>query len=98
MLRKSGREEAKSLERGSTLIFSSIKNESFGGSKFWLLVVDDYTDYCWSLFLKYKADLKDKMFNLLTDLKIAGIEVKYICCDDSGENKSFMRLVGQMDI
>jgi hypothetical protein len=29
------------------------------------------------------------MFKLLTDLKIAGIEVKYIWCDDSGENKSF---------
>jgi hypothetical protein len=26
---------------------------------------------------------------LLTDLKIAGIEVKYIHCDDSGENKYF---------
>jgi hypothetical protein len=29
------------------------------------------------------------MFKLLTDLKIAGVEVKFICCDDSGENKSF---------
>jgi len=29
------------------------------------------------------------MFKLLTDLEIAGIEVKFICCDDSGENKSF---------
>jgi hypothetical protein len=26
---------------------------------------------------------------LLTDLKIAGIEVNYIRCDDSGENKVF---------
>jgi hypothetical protein len=31
---------------------SSIKNASYGGSKFWALVVDDYTDYCWSIFLK----------------------------------------------
>jgi hypothetical protein len=29
------------------------------------------------------------MFKLLNDLKIAEIEVKYICCDDSGENKAF---------
>jgi hypothetical protein len=29
------------------------------------------------------------MFTLLTDSKIAGIEVKYIRCDDSGENKAF---------
>jgi hypothetical protein len=54
---------------------SSIKNESFGGFTFWVLIVDNYTDYSWSLFLKYKADLRDKMFKLLTDLKIARIEV-----------------------
>jgi hypothetical protein len=29
------------------------------------------------------------MFALLIDLKIAGIEIKYIRCDDSGENKAF---------
>ena len=74
---------------------SSIKNESFGGSKFWVLIVDNYTDYCWSLFLKHKADLKNTMFKLLTDLKIAGIEVKYIHSDDSGENNAFLTLVGQ---
>jgi hypothetical protein len=29
------------------LDISSIKGESFGGSCFWALVVDDHTDYCW---------------------------------------------------
>jgi hypothetical protein len=29
------------------------------------------------------------MFILLTDLKIAGIDMKYIRCDNSGENKAF---------
>ena len=67
---------------------SSMKKESYGGSKFWLCIVYNYTDYCWRLFLTYKADLKDKMFTLFTDLIIAGIEVKYICCDDSRENKA----------
>jgi hypothetical protein len=28
------------------LDISSIKDESYGGSCFWALVVDDYTDYC----------------------------------------------------
>jgi hypothetical protein len=88
MLHKSGRGEAIPGEQ-LYIDISSIKNESFGGSKFWAFIVDDYIDYCWSLFLKYKADLKDKMLKLLTKLKIAGIEVKFICCDDSGENKSF---------
>jgi hypothetical protein len=27
---------------------SSIKERSIGGAKFWALIVDDYTDYCWS--------------------------------------------------
>jgi hypothetical protein len=37
---------------------SSIKERSFGGAKFWTLIVDDYTDYCWSFVLKTKSDLK----------------------------------------
>jgi hypothetical protein len=46
------------------------------------------TFFC-RIFLKNKSDLKAKMFSLLTDLNSAGIDVKYIRCDDSGENKSF---------
>ena len=41
-----------------------------------------------SFFLKNKSDLKVKMINLLTDLKIADVNVKFIRCDDTGENKS----------
>ena len=67
---------------------SSIKEKSFGGAKFWALVVDDCSDYCWSFFLKSKSELKNKIMVLLTDLKIAGINIKFIRCDDSGENKA----------
>jgi hypothetical protein len=31
------------------------------------------------------------MMTLLTDLKIAGINVRFICCDDSGESKAFQK-------
>ena len=37
------------------LDISSIKEKSYGGSCFWVLIVDDYTDYCWSIFLKAKV-------------------------------------------
>jgi hypothetical protein len=37
---------------------SSIKERSFGGAKFWALIVDDYTDYCWRFVIKNKSDLK----------------------------------------
>jgi hypothetical protein len=50
---------------------SSIKERSIGGEKFWALIVDDYTDYCWSFVLKNKSDLKTRLKTLLTDLKIA---------------------------
>jgi hypothetical protein len=71
------------------LDISSIKDVSYGGSRFWVIIVDGYTNYCWSIFLKNKSKLKEKMFPLLTDLKIAGIDIKYIRCDNSGKNKVF---------
>jgi hypothetical protein len=50
------------------------------------LIVDAYTDYCWSFVLKNKLDLKVKIKTLLTDLKITNQNVRFIRCDDSGEN------------
>jgi hypothetical protein len=41
-------------------------------------VVVDLTDYCWSLFLKEKSDLKGKCLTLFKDLKIAGWDIKFI--------------------
>jgi hypothetical protein len=58
------------------LDISSVRDASYGGSKFWALIVDNYIDFCWSIFLKNKSDLKEKMFSMLTDLTIAGIDVK----------------------
>jgi hypothetical protein len=65
---------------------SSIKERSFCGAKFWALIVDDYTDFCWSFVMKNKSDLKTRIKTLLTDLKIANWIVKFIRCDDAGEN------------
>jgi hypothetical protein len=64
----------------------SIKERNVGGAKFWALIVDDYTDYCWSFVLKNKLDLKVKIKTLLTDLKIANRNIRFIRCDDAGEN------------
>jgi hypothetical protein len=57
---------------------SSIKERSFGGAKFWALIVDDYTDYCWSFSMKNKLDIKARIKTLLTDLTIANWIVKFI--------------------
>ena len=47
-----GTEEKRATKPGHRLFFdiSSIKNTSYGGSKFWLLLVDDATDQCFSYF------------------------------------------------
>jgi hypothetical protein len=54
----------------------------FLGIRFLVQSVDNYTDYCWSIFLRTKRTLKPKG----TDLKIAGINAKSVRCDDSGNN------------
>jgi len=43
----------------------SIKGESFEGSKFWILIIDDY-------ILKKNSSLKVKIANLLLELKDKG--------------------------
>jgi hypothetical protein len=73
---------------GDHLEISSIRDKNYGGSCFWVLMLDDYTDYCWSNFLKTKGDLKVKVMTLLTDLKTAGVEVKIIRYNDSRENQA----------
>jgi hypothetical protein len=65
---------------------SLIEERSFCGGKFWALIVDDYTDYCWSFVLKNKSDLKVKIKILLTNLKIANQNVRFIRCDNAGKN------------
>jgi hypothetical protein len=71
------------------LNISYIKDLSYGESKFWALIVDKFTDHSWIIFLKSKNDSNSKMFTIFTDIKIAGIDIKFILCDDFGENKSF---------
>jgi hypothetical protein len=65
---------------------SSIKESSFGGAKFWALIVDYYTDYCWSFVMKNKSDIKARIKTLLTDLKIANRIIKFIRGEDAGKS------------
>jgi hypothetical protein len=69
---------------------SSVRDLDLGGSRFWLLVVDECVNHYWSIFLKAKSELKSKMMTLVTDLKIAGVNVKFIRCDDSGGIRRFI--------
>jgi hypothetical protein len=71
---------------------SHVRAQSFGGSKYWILIVDDCTDKCWSIFVDQKSKMPEKVIELIKKLRsdqqypITHI-VKKIRCDDAGENK-----------
>jgi hypothetical protein len=56
-------------------------------------VVDDCTDICFSIFVKNKSDMPDKVIELIAKLKqdnkynVTHI-VRYVRCDDAGENRT----------
>jgi hypothetical protein len=71
----------------------SIKRESYGGSRFWALVVNDYFSYCWSYFLKRKGDLKNKLIDLMDELKDLKKNIKFLRLQDAGENLQWKKPV-----
>ena len=86
---KNVEDEKRSKTPGERLAFdvSSIKARSYGGAKYWLLVMDDATGFIWSYFLRFKSQVKDKMVELIKHLdRKHGYHVKYLRCDNAGEN------------
>jgi len=77
---------------------SSIKGTSFGGAKFWALVVDDYSSYCWSYFLKKKDELEDKIVDLIKELRNDKIYLVLIRLDDAGENYALEKACKQQNL
>jgi hypothetical protein len=73
---------------------SSVNALSQGGNHFWLLVMDDYTNYCWSFFLPHKDELPQVMLQWLRQATSQyKIKIKCFRCDNAGENKSFQSLL-----
>jgi hypothetical protein len=86
--------ENKSKAKGERIFIdiSSVNNVSFGGAKFWLLIQDEFTGFLWSYFLSAKSDLSITMqtwINLFQ--KKYNTTIKYIRCDNSGENQKFQK-------
>ena len=59
---------------------------SMGGSKHWLLVVDQCTKFKWSCFLRKKNDLAEELMKIVKKISNDGNKVKFIRCDNGGEN------------
>jgi len=72
------------LARGLFVDTSFVQEESFGGSHYWLLAVDDATDFCFSQFMKMKDQTSAAMILLIRDLKNnENVVVKKICCNNA---------------
>ena len=80
--------ETKSTTPGERIFIdiTSVQQRSLGGSKFWLGCVDDATDQTWSSFLKRKSDMPKVMMVFLQKMITRGTPVKFIRCDNAGEN------------
>jgi hypothetical protein len=71
---------------------SSVGVASQGGNTYWLLVMDHYSNFCWSCFLQHKNDLSKTMMQWLHDFQFRlGFKVKRMNCDNSGENRQFQK-------
>ena len=84
------KEVTPSLKKGERLYIdiSSIKRRSYGGSKFWVLIVDDFTKMKWSIFVKNKSELTDKVIPFLKTMhEEVKVIIQSICCDNALENK-----------
>ena len=75
---------------GERLFFdiSSVNATSLGGSNYWNLIIDHHTNFKWPIFLKQKSDLAKKAMPLIKWLHLNNKEVKFIRCDNAGENKT----------
>ena len=71
---------------------SSFKQVSRGGNKHWLIMVDEFSDYTHSFFLKKKSDqIKILPMWIKCISKKHRIEIKRIRLDNSGEDKSLQK-------
>jgi hypothetical protein len=67
----------KSVMAGERLGFdiSYLRNPSFGGSKYWLLFVDEFTSVKWSVFLRRKSDAIRAVVSFVKDLTAGNQEI-----------------------
>ena len=71
---------------------SSFKHESIGWKRYWLIAVDEFSDYSHSFFLRKMSDQSVMIPIWIRGLKTKyGVIVKNIRLDNSGENGSLQK-------
>ena len=66
--------------------------QTYVGSKYWILFVDDFSRKSWSFFVTTKSALSHIADGLFLQLR-GNTPVKYLRCDNAGENMSNLQLV-----
>jgi len=69
----------------------STKNKRVG--RYWLLIVDEATDMKWSYFLRKKSNQVKVLMGFLKQLINSGYNIKFIRCDNAGENVALKQQV-----
>jgi transposase InsO family protein len=80
--------DARSQIKGERLFIdlSWTQEPSYGGTMFWLLVMDDFSGYVLSYFLKNKDAVSETIIELIRNLKHQKTTVRIIRCDNAGEH------------
>jgi hypothetical protein len=60
--------------------------KSLIGSNYWILFVDQYSGKAWSFFVPRKNMMAKVANKLFTQLKSAGYTIRFLRCDNAGEN------------
>ena len=71
--------------------------KSRGGIKYWQVAVDDYTDRVWVNFSPSKTHMTGFVEKLVTKMQGRGLKVKYIRCDNVGENRTLQERLQSKD-
>ena len=71
---------------------------SLGGAHYWLIVIDQFSKYKWDRYLKEKSELGDAVINIIKSIQANDKIVKYLRCDNAGENKVVPDLIQQHHI
>ena len=89
--------EVKSESPGERIFIdtTSIKHRSLGGARFLHGVVDDCTGFTWGKAMKRKKDQVPTLMTFLRQMKARGTPVKFIRCDNAGENQDLQTKVEQ---
>jgi hypothetical protein len=86
-------------KKGERLLIdiSWIRRATYAGNRYRLLVMDEYTNFLWSFFMKTKDETKHHVIYLFLDLqRYKNIKIKFIRCDNSGENKDIHQEIIQI--